>query len=331
MKKLLTTTLAALMLLTAVAPIAYADGGVIWEGTGTSVTTTDVVWTEVNETVYATTGVNVRQGPSTDFLVVGCLPKGTSVTRIARGSNGWSKVKYGSGTFYVCSKYLTTSSDLTGVGDVNRTVVTTTAVNVRTGPSLEYLIAYTVPKGTQVIEITRYESGWSKVCYNGGTYYMFNKYLAPLTTPSVPSSPINVVWTEVNENVYATTDVRIREGASTETKILGLLKAGAQVKRIAVGDNGWSKCVVNNNTVYVCSKYLTTTCPTEDIVMTPVNDVVYATTNVNIRSGPSLDYGIIGGLAKGKSVQRTAVCSNGWCQVMINGQTAYIYGYYLTK
>ncbi|MEE0929988.1 MAG: SH3 domain-containing protein [Acutalibacteraceae bacterium] len=322
LKKIVLLTLSILMLVSVSVPIVYATDNIVWADSSSS-DATDVTWKETNDTVYATTGVNVRKGPSTDFLIVGGLAKGTSTTRIAKGSNGWSKVKYGNGTYYVCSKYLTTSSDILEIGDVNRTAYTTTTVNVRKGPSLDYIVAYTVPKGTEVIEITRYESGWSKVCYNGGTYYIFNKYLEP--------SPKEVTWTDVDEYVYATTNVNMRQGYSTETKILGYVKTGAQVKRIAIGDNGWSKCVVDDQTVYICSKYLTTTDPMQDITMTPVNDIVYANTNVNIRSGPSLDYEVIGVLVRGKSVKRTAICDNGWCEVNINGQKAYIYGFYLTN
>lgn len=307
MKRIFMAVLAAVMLISVMIPAAYAAD--------------EVTWKETNDTVYATTGVNVRKGPSTDFSVVGGIAKNSSVKRIAQGDNGWSKVKYGNGTYYVCSKYLTTYVESTGVGEVNRTVYATRNVNVRTGPSLDYLIADTISEGTELIEIMRYESGWSKVCYDGGTYYVFNKYLSTVRTQ----------WTEVNEYVYAITDVNMRQSYSTDSKIVGTLKANKQVKRIAVGNNGWSKCSVNGSTVYIFSKYLTKTDPAKDVTMTPVNDLVYATTSVNVRSGPSLDCEVIGGLAKGKSVKRTAICDNGWCQVNINGQTAYVYGYYLTK
>lgn len=65
-------------------------------------------FTTVNETVYATDSVNVRSSHSTSSSVIGSLNKGDSVTRIGKGSNGWSKVKYNNKTAYISSSYLTT-------------------------------------------------------------------------------------------------------------------------------------------------------------------------------------------------------------------------------
>ncbi len=65
-------------------------------------------FTTVNETVYATSSVNVRSSYSTSSSVIGSLNKGDSVTRIGKGSNGWSKVKYNNKTAYISSSYLST-------------------------------------------------------------------------------------------------------------------------------------------------------------------------------------------------------------------------------
>ena len=71
------------------------------------------LFTEVNETVYATGTVNLRSGPSTDDEKVGALNKNQSVTRIGIGTGdyaSWSKVKLSDGSeVYVASKYLTTT------------------------------------------------------------------------------------------------------------------------------------------------------------------------------------------------------------------------------
>lgn len=67
-----------------------------------------IKYTEVNETVYATGGVNVRSGPSTDYQKIGRLEKGESITRIGVGEDGWSKVEYNGEIAYISSKYLST-------------------------------------------------------------------------------------------------------------------------------------------------------------------------------------------------------------------------------
>lgn len=63
---------------------------------------------EKEEKVWATRDVNVRQGPSTDAKQVGRLHEGNSVMRIAKVSNGWSKVLFEGEECYIYSDYLTT-------------------------------------------------------------------------------------------------------------------------------------------------------------------------------------------------------------------------------
>ena len=72
-------------------------------------TTPTASYKEVNETVYATSSVNVRTGPSTDYEKVGQLKEGESVTRIGVGDNGWSKVIYKEKECYISSNYLSTT------------------------------------------------------------------------------------------------------------------------------------------------------------------------------------------------------------------------------
>lgn len=64
------------------------------------------VYTEVNETVYATTAVNVRTGPGTSYDRITTLRFGEAVQRIGIGNNGWSKVIYKGEEAYIYSIYL---------------------------------------------------------------------------------------------------------------------------------------------------------------------------------------------------------------------------------
>ncbi|MBQ8806442.1 MAG: phosphodiester glycosidase family protein [Bacteroidaceae bacterium] len=68
-----------------------------------------VTYTEVNETVYAVSTVNIRKGPGTEYDKVGSLSVGDSIVRIGIGSNGWSKVLYNDVECYMFSDYLSTS------------------------------------------------------------------------------------------------------------------------------------------------------------------------------------------------------------------------------
>ncbi len=64
---------------------------------------------EVNETVYATDGVNIRAKASADSEKIGSLAAGNSITRTGKLSNGWSRVEFSGKTGYIKSDYLTTT------------------------------------------------------------------------------------------------------------------------------------------------------------------------------------------------------------------------------
>lgn len=66
---------------------------------------------------------------------------------------------------------------------------------------------------------------------------------------------------DVNEKVWATAVVNIRDNYSTDANVLGSLKVNDELTRTGDCDNGWSRVDYNGNTAYVYAKYLTTTAP----------------------------------------------------------------------
>ena len=153
-----------------------------------------------------------------------------------------------------------------------------------------------------------------------------------------------------SETVYAVADVNVREQASTDSYVIGGLLAGQSVTRTAYG-GGWSTITINGVTGYVNSDYLTAQKPegakepeqqkekeeqkqqtqeNAQPAVVEVNDTVYATSGVNIRSGASKDTEKLGSLAAGQSVSRTGKTENGWSRVSVDGVTGYVNSKYLT-
>lgn len=150
-------------------------------------------------------------------------------------------------------------------------------------------------------------------------------------------------YIRVNETVYTTTDVNVRTGPGTEYDKVGRILKGQSVNRIGIGDDGWSKVIYEGTTCFMSSSYLTTNSPTETTTSTPteapqktddgyssVNETVYATTDVNVRSGPGTEYEKVGRITQGDSVNRVGVGNNGWSKVIYDGKTCYISSKYLS-
>ncbi len=69
--------------------------------------------------------------------------------------------------------------------------------------------------------------------------------------------------------------------------------------------------------------------PTEP-AYTPVNEIVYANHNVNIRIGPGTEYEKVGSLKYGEAIQRIGIGENGWSKVIYHDEIRYISSNYLT-
>ena len=163
-----------------------------------------------------------------------------------------------------------------------------------------------------------------------------------------------ITFEDVNETVYATTEVNVRTGPGVKHERIGMLTYGNSVTRTGIGSNGWSKVLYNGQVAYVCSDYLTVSAPAadwgkteeietseaiivsneekteEDITFTDVNETVYATTGVNVRTGPGVEHPKVGMYYRGNSVTRTGIGSNGWSRIIYNGETAYMHSDYLS-
>lgn len=61
-------------------------------------------------TARTTVNLNVRQGPGTSHSILTTLSRGSSVTRTGQVSGDWTQITRGSGTAWVATRYLTTTS-----------------------------------------------------------------------------------------------------------------------------------------------------------------------------------------------------------------------------
>lgn len=70
------------------------------------------------------------------------------------------------------------------------------------------------------------------------------------------TAAVEAAYEEVDELVYAIAPVNIRTGPGTGHSILGVLRTGASIQRVAIGSNGWSKVIYSGQTAYISSDYL---------------------------------------------------------------------------
>ena len=79
------------------------------------------------------------------------------------------------------------------------------------------------------------------------------------TTAEATQPPVH--YTPDEKEVYALTTVNIRTAPSTESSVAGKLSRNRSIKRLAIGDNGWSQVSYEGTTCYIASQYLTENAP----------------------------------------------------------------------
>ena len=240
--------------------------------------------------------------------------------------------------------------------EVSEQVTAKSETNLRSIPSqdADSEILYTLKNGEIAERIAVSDSGWSKLVYEGNTYYAVSSYLttdlnydasAAVTEPE--GNGIQTQFTAVNYPVTAKDKVNLRKLPSVEHEdadVIAQLKNGDTATCIGISDNGWSKLVYNGTTCYAVTSYLenagentTISDSQDDGIQTQfeeVNDRVTAKVEVNLRSLPSVedpDCVVVASIKNGEVVTRTGINRDvGWSRVEYNGQTLYCVSSYLT-
>lgn len=152
-------------------------------------------------------------------------------------------------------------------------------------------------------------------------------------------------FTEVNETVTSkdVTNLRDIPSQGDDSTVLVKLKNGETAQRTGISDSGWSRLMIDGQTYYAVSNYLTTDLSYKTPVAEPddginteftkVNEQVTPKIEVNLRVLPSVtreDATVVATVRAGEVFTRTGINTDyGWSRVEYNGQTLYCVSSYL--
>lgn len=225
--------------------------------------------------MYATDAVNVRSGPSTGYYIVGRLEKNDMVMATGRVYDGWYEIQWGSyGYAYVAGNYLSYSKYEPGYcypsnrgvtlkvcPDCGDTYYSTTALNVRRGPSTKYSIVGSLNRGQKCTVVGKSGNWYKLLTADGSDAYASAKYLklyarqngSTPSTPSTPSYPSGNYGT-----YYATTGLNVRQGPSTKYRVVYTLDRGEAVTFTGQTSGKWISVKTRTGVQGYCSSlYLT--------------------------------------------------------------------------
>ena len=289
--------------------------------------------------VYNTGGVglNVRQAASSTSARIGILKDG-EVVQVNSKSGDWYNISYGNKTGFVHSKYIkliqTTESGTNNSITKGKVKNITSNLRVRQAPSTSALtIGYLL--GGQEVEITGESGEWYKINFNGKVGYSHKDYITKISNGSSGSSNNNngSTVTEKDGTVDATDGLRVREGAGTNTKILGVLNHGSVVK--IVDTNGsWYKIKYGSGYGYVHKDYVTikTSSNNNNTQEKPDNkpevvvkkgEVYNTGSNLRVRSAANTNSIVLGYLVDGTKVDIIGSEGN-WYKINFKDKTGFV-------
>ena len=272
----------------------------------------------------ATVGVNIRSGASTQSSILGGLYRGQTVTAISSAA-GWTKITFRGSTAYVASKYLSKGKDLPvpkkiGAGTVK---ITTTALNLRTGPGLSYRVIKVLKGGTKVTLTGKTARGWAHLVNGKSTGWSSMQYLASSTTgrPAIIGKRV------------ATADLDIRTTSGANAKTIAEVKKGTALSVTGAIQNGRAQIIYKGAIRWVTAKYLTNL--KSNLPAPPklpkITGTRYATATLNIRSTYADRYKLITEVPRGTKLNITGVVKNGRMQIIFEKAVRWVTAKYLSK
>jgi uncharacterized protein YgiM (DUF1202 family) len=254
--------------------------------TGSGTTTASAQTTGSAGTATTTADLNVRSGPGTNYTRLDTLAYGTTVTLTGTQSDGFAEITFRGATAWVSLSWLSgvTASAAAATTSTAQTVKavetpaapvttslpattgqkrTTSDLNFRTGPGLNYSIIHVIPNGTAVDVTGQSENGFAQIVRQNQVGWVSEQYLTGSTQTAAPVAPAAPA---VSGTLYATDYLNVRSSPDQGGSIVAVLSKGAAVEVTGVTSGTWTQISYQGAARWVATEYLSTEAP----VVTPV-------------------------------------------------------------
>ena len=185
---------------------------------------------------------------------IAIISEGTDLERILANDN-YTLVRIDKNLGFVPNDGLTSNGnnhEQYSYEEMYESGLTTTGVNLRTGPSTDYDIIDTLKTGTRIEILGKSNNGWYLVDFNNRLGFMCSNYIDIVDFDKVSENLPDVI-----PAVTATAVVNIRSEASTRSEDLGDLYPGDSLPMFEKVNDDWYQVEYNGGTAYVSAKYVT--------------------------------------------------------------------------
>ncbi|EPY2286396.1 SH3 domain-containing protein [Clostridium sporogenes] len=302
-------------------------------------------YTIIKTSKVSCSSLNVRSNPSLSSAVIGGVSKNQTVSIISE-SNGWSKIKYGSGIGYVSSKYLYAGNNTIDSGNGGsssnesaqpgfvKLSNSSSLLNVRSSANLSSSIIGSLKNGSSV-SILGKTGSWYKIKYGSKVAYVSSNYIS--SSKNSNSSSDNNSSTSTGKGTVklssTSSSLNLRENPSLSSKILGGLSHGSSVD--ILGKTGsWYKIKYGSKIGYVSNQFITTSNSSNSSGSSVTNQrfgTVYLSnkySTLNVRKNAGTNSSVISSLAYGSKVEILS-SSGEWYKINFKNTTGYVYSNYI--
>ncbi len=215
-----------------------------------------ISFADEKQAIVTTSALNIRSGPSTEYSIITKVYNGDKL-EVLESSNGWYKIKLSNGKMgWGSGAYISTSSNSGGSSNNetsnpsigSKATITTSTLNIRSGPSTIYEVTTKAYKGNSV-QILESSNGWHKIkLSNGKIGWGSGSYIS--TSSNSGGSSDNETSTPSNgtKAVVTTSTLNIRSGPSTSYSVTTKAYKGDRVE-ILESSNGWNKVKMSSGKI----------------------------------------------------------------------------------
>lgn len=191
---------------------------------------------------------NFRRGPSTSYAILGVVRPGNTFILNGQTQNGYAGITYQGQSGWVIAHLVVAASSTPTTPVIDGVGWTTSAVNLRSGPSTSHQVLRVVPKDAKIGTSTTERNGFLYVSHNGLAGWMSTSFIAYRDAPSGPVYDPN--------SATATANLNLRAEPSLSAKILLVIPSGARVRMEGGGSGQFSKVSYNGTSGYAATAYL---------------------------------------------------------------------------
>lgn len=302
--------------------------------------------------------LRIRQSASTSSAILGSLNDGDTFEIIAK-SGQWYNIKSGGTVGFIHGDYvkeISSQVEPTQPPQENKSEkgqvigVEGSNLRVRTAPNTSASTYGYLLNGTEV-EITGESGDWFAINYKGETGYCYKQYVKKTAGNSSSGSNNNNNNGNTGgsqntafkgEVISVDVGLRVRQGATTSSSILGYLYTGDKVD-VQGESGGWYKISYKDGTAYVSKDYIKKVDNSSgnsnnnsggndnsQVTVTGTGEIINANVGLRVRSAANADSSILGYLYTGDKVDIKGQ-SGDWYNISYKGTSAYVHKDYVKK